>query len=79
MFPNYNAGRSIVIEDVIRYGIGLSLFPEHSQNDPTKQAGLWLKEIQSLSLFEGEDDQGRIRINNVIKEVAVSIASEGTY
>ncbi|KAL8170227.1 LOW QUALITY PROTEIN: hypothetical protein V2J09_022031, partial [Rumex salicifolius] len=76
----FQPGTRIPIEDLMRCGIGLNLFGLiRSLEDVTQRANLWVNRLKSLSLFECKDDQGSINVHNIIREFAISIASQGKY
>ncbi|KAL0005341.1 hypothetical protein SO802_012902 [Lithocarpus litseifolius] len=68
---------NIKVEDLLKYGVGLSLFGNLDKiEDARHRVHTLVKRLKDSSLLLEGDDNGTVKMHDVIRDVAINIAAE---
>ncbi|RVW75918.1 putative disease resistance protein [Vitis vinifera] len=69
---------NINIEDLVKYGVGQGLFQNANSVEEAKTAASsLLKHLKACSLLLNSDQEGCVKMHDVVRDTAISIASAG--
>ncbi|KAG8635221.1 putative disease resistance protein At5g05400 [Manihot esculenta] len=67
---------NIRIEDLVRYGFGLKIFEDMRMEDARRSAHSIIKNLKDSCLLLGSDEEGCVKMHDVVRDVALSMASD---
>ncbi|OAY25941.1 probable disease resistance protein At5g63020 [Manihot esculenta] len=67
---------NIPIEDLVRYGFGLKIFEDMRMEDARRSAHSIIKNLKDSCLLLGSDEEGCVKMHDVVRDVALSMASD---